>query len=94
MTSDELKSIMNEAIAILEDNKKIVTPEIIVEIEALLQAIKQLDNPSVDKAIVVVEIILSHEKRLINSNLTEKIVKFLTNLQQRPLIMKLIAALL
>lgn len=94
MTTDELKSIMNEAISILEDNKKIVTPEVIVELEKLIQVIKQLDNPTADKAIVVVEIILSHEKRLVNSNLTEKIVSFLTNLQQRPLIMKLIAALL
>jgi hypothetical protein len=92
MTTDELKAVFNEAIIILEDNKKIVTPETLAEIETLVQAIKQLNTPSVDAAVIVIEAIIDREKKLINS--TDKIVSFLTGIQSRPLIMKLISVLI
>jgi hypothetical protein len=92
MTSDELKSVFNEAIIILQDNKNIVTPEVLTEIESLVQAIKQLNTPLSTDAVIVIEAIIDREKKLINS--TDKIVSFLTGIQSRPLIMKLIAAII
>ena len=92
MTSDELKSVFNEAIVLLNDNKTIVTPEVLTEIEALVQAIKQINTPLSTDAVIVIEAIIDREKKLINS--TDKIVSFLTGIQSRPLIMKLIAAIL
>lgn len=96
MTVDELKQTMNNVIGILQDNKKIVTPDLLDGIDKVVQSLTgpapQVDfSTDFQNSVKNIGAVVDMEKRLISGNMTADLIEILTKIQNRPIIMRLIA---
>lgn len=99
MTVDELKNIFNTAVVVLQDNKAIATPEVIAGIEKIVADLGG-PAPAVSFDSVFQEIlkgvheVCEIEKRFVQTTMTDNLVRILTNIQNHPIIMHLIARII
>jgi len=99
MTADELKNTMNNAIAVLQDNKAIATPELLSAVEQLVNSLggpaPQVDfNENFQSAVQKVGKVVDIEKRLTQTTMTDNLVEILTKIQNHPIIMRMLSHVL
>ena len=104
LSGADLARILDEAVNGLQTNKKLVTDEVLLKAQTLLaeakarpELLQTLLSMTRDQAIQFLasaEQGLGLEQRLVKTDLTDKLVAVMTRLKNRPLILKMIAALL
>lgn len=105
MTTDELKAALADAKEALETNKNLVTPELIETIQKYIddyskdELIKRavmaalgMNETKLNNFINGFNKALATERRLINSDLTERLLNSIDNIEKRPFVLRTLAA--
>jgi len=101
MTSEELQNTLNNAIQILQDNKQVVTPEILDTADRIIATLGGPEPSShlslginLDEILNMASKVIAIERRLTQTGLTDNLIDIMTRLQNHPIILAMIARLL
>ena len=107
MKVEELKELMNNIIDMLRMNKEAMTPEVMVMISKVIRMIRenptylqiaatalQSDVESVTQMLNAGDKAMEMEQKLVMTDMTDKLISVLTNIQDRTLVMAIIAGLI
>jgi len=99
MTVQELEDIFSLAVVILKDNKQLATPVTLAGIENIVQQLggpaPQVDfSTTFQEVLKDVSMVVDIEKRLVETTVSDTLVRVLSNLPNHPIIMHLIAKIL
>jgi hypothetical protein len=96
MNASDLRQVLDQAVNMLQNNKAAVTPELLDAAKRLVEQLGPVmkDNQQFQNVLQGAGRVLEIEDQLINTNLTERLTEILTKLQNRPLILSLVARLL
>ncbi len=107
MKVEELKELMNNIIDMLRMNKEAMTPEVMVMISKVIRMIREnptylqiaatalsSDVESVTQMLNAGDKAMEMEQKLVMTDMTDKLISVLTNIQDRTLVMAIIAGLI
>lgn len=104
MTADELSELLGQAADALRANKAHVTPELLTRITSIFEDVRgmsatlavvlEVTPEQVGRLFEAGDKLLALERRLVTTDLTDRLVDALTGLRGRPIVLRLLAALM
>jgi hypothetical protein len=103
MTVDELVEVLKEGVAALKANKAFMTDEMFLKIQSLIERVKEMPDvlekvlefkPEQIKSIFeLMDRFVAIERKLVKTPMGDNLIKSMTDLQNKPVILRMIAML-